>query len=128
MPYGLGSATGANDYLSNVNNPNWYIDNLVKNNPTLKADPYLVTSLTQQFKDSTNPAQLAHSTLMAKYLHGTADQIGLSNLYPRPDTINDAPAYRAPDKWWQATNSTSNWFSKLLQPVGNVLGLSLIHI
>jgi len=125
MPYGLGSATGANDYLSNVNNPNWYIDNLVKNNPTLKADPYLVTSLTQQFKDSTNPAQLAHSTLMAKYLHGTADQIGLSNLYPRPDTINDAPAYRAPDKAWQRANSTGNWFSQLLQPVGNVLGSAI---
>jgi len=125
MPYGLGSATGANDYLSNVNNPNWYIDNLVKNNPTLKADPYLVTSLTQQFKDSTNPAQLAHSTLMAKYLHGTADQIGLSNLYPRPDTVNDAPAYRAPDKAWQRANSTGNWFSQLLQPVGNVLGSAI---
>jgi len=125
MPYGLGSATGANDYLSNVNNPNWYIDNLVKNNPTLKADPYLVTSLTQQFKDSTNPVQLAHSTLMAKYLHGTADQIGLSNLYPRPDTINDAPAYRAPDKAWQRANSTGNWFSQLLQPVGNVLGSAI---
>ena len=118
----IGDTRGQNEINPD---PNYWINTLIKNNPTLKADPYLVTSLTQQFKNSTNPAQLAHSTLMAKYLNGTADQIGLSNLYPRPDTIYDAPAYRAPDKWWQATNSTSNWFSKLLQPVGNVLGSAI---
>ena len=105
--------------------PNYWINTLIRNNPTLKADPYLVTSLTQQFKDSTNPAQLAHSTLMAKYLNDTADQIGLSSLYPKPDTIHDAPAYRAPDKAWQRANSTGNWFSQLLQPVGNFLGSAI---
>ena len=105
--------------------PNYWINTLIRNNPTLKADPYLVTSLTQQFKDSTNPAQLAHSTLMAKYLNDTADQIGLSSLYPKPDTIHDAPAYQAPDKAWQRANSTGNWFSQLLQPVGNFLGSAI---
>jgi len=118
----IGDTRGQNEINPD---PNYWINTLIKNNPTLKADPYLVTSLTQQFKDSTNPAQLAHSTLMAKYLHGTADQIGLSNLYPRPDTINDAPAYQAPDKAWQRANSTGNWFSQLLQPVGNVLGSAI---
>ena len=118
----IGDTRGQNEINPD---PNYWINTLIKNNPTLKADPYLVTSLTQQFKNSTNPAQLAHSTLMAKYLHGTADQIGLSNLYPRPDTINDAPAYQAPDKAWQRANSTGNWFSQLLQPVGNVLGSAI---
>ena len=126
----IGSQSGApKGYIGDTrgqqfinSDPNYWINTLIRNNPTLKADPYLVTSLTQQFKDSTNPAQLAHSTLMAKYLNGTADQIGLSSLYPTPDTIYDAPAYRAPDKAWQRANSTGNWFSQLLQPVGNVLG------
>lgn len=129
----IGSQSGApKGYIGDTrgqqfinSDPNYWINTLIRNNPTLKADPYLVTSLTQQFKDSTNPAQLAHSTLMAKYLNGTADQIGLSSLYPTPDTIYDAPAYRAPDKAWQRANSTGNWFSQLLQPVGNFLGSAI---
>ena len=105
--------------------PNYWVNKLLTTNPSLKADPYLVTSLTQQFKNSSNPARLANSLGMAKYMNATADHVGLSSLYPTPNTIYDAPAYKAPDKWWQATNDTGNWFKKLVQPVGNVLGSAM---
>jgi len=105
------------------NNPQYWMDDLLSSNPALKADPMLVTSLYNQFKDSSDPQQLAHSTFMSRLLDKSVDQVGLTNLYPTfQGEPMVAPKVRQPDKWWQAANTTDNLFSKAFGMIGNAVG------
>ena len=120
---GSGAGQGEVDQIQEQKSPTYWIDNLVKNNPNLKADPMLVTSLSNQFRDSTDPQQLAHSTYMADLMKKSVDQIGLTNLYPGyMGEQMQPPKDVHQDTWWNAANTTSNWFGKLVRPIGVGLG------
>jgi hypothetical protein len=121
-------AAGQPGYSDYVTSSQYYINSLINNNPNIKADPYLAQSLTQMFKNSANPQVLAHSTWLTSLLHKSADQIGLSNLYPpfQGETIQqDRQNIQVPNKWWEATNSTAQMVGNWFKPVGNVLGSAM---
>lgn len=117
--------TRGQQFIQQQSKPEYWINTLISNNPNLKSDPYLVQSLTQMFKNSTDPQQLAHSTFLTSLLGKTSDQIGLSNLYPsfQGETVaQDRKLLKNDNPWWAAANTTSQWFSNLVKPIGNALG------
>jgi len=132
-----GAGRGAGEVLSNPNaqfgnNANAYIDTLIKNNPNLASNPGLAYSLTQTFKNSTDPYQLAHSTLMASMLKGSGDAIGA--LYPpiMADFVNkkgqsvDASGKvigsTSPGLMSQIQSATAGVLGDVTKPLGNLVG------
>ena len=120
-----GAGRGVGEVLSNPNsnygtNPNAYIDTLIKNNPNLASNPSLAYSLTQTFKNSTDPYALAHSTLMASMLQGSGDALG--TLYPpllseplngklKPQSLTD-----------KIQNATASVLGDVTRPLGSLIG------
>lgn len=120
-----GAGRGAGEVLSNPNvtygtNPNAYIDTLIKNNPNLASNPSLAYSLTQTFKNSTDPNALAHSTLMASMVKGSGDALG--TLYPPLLSENPNGKYKSPSLTDKIQNATAGVLGDVTRPLGSLIG------